>query len=106
MNPDRVIRSCTCKLTDLPNVGTAIARELESIGVRAPAQLRGQDPLALYEALCAKRGRRIDPCVLDVFLSITDFMNGHPPRRWWEYTQKRKQRYGGLLEDGKAGSEA
>lgn len=100
MNPDKAEHCGTHKLTDLPNVGPAIARHLESIGIRAPAEVTGQDPLALYEALCAERGRRVDPCVLDVFLSITDFMNGNPPRQWWEYTAERKRRYGGFLEAG------
>ena len=33
---------------------------------------------------------RHDPCVLDVFMSITRFMDGDPPRPWWDYTAERK----------------
>ena len=34
---------------------------------------------------------REGPCVLDVFISITRFMNGEEPRPWWDYTAQRKQ---------------
>ena len=54
--------------------------------------------LELYETLCAKSRCRHDPCVLDTFMSITDFMSGHKPRPWWEYTAERKRLYGRILE--------
>ena len=98
MNPSKVKRSSTHKLTDLPNVGPAMARDLEFIGIRAPKDIVGRDPLELYETLCAKSRCRHDPCVLDAFMSITDFMNGHKPRPWWEYSAERKQRYGRILK--------
>jgi hypothetical protein len=34
-----------------------------------------------------------DPCVLDVFLATIDYMNGNPPRQWWDYTAKRKKQF-------------
>lgn len=99
MNPSKVTLSRTYKLTDLPNVGPAMARDLELVGIRAPAEIVGRDPLALYETLCRKSGCRHDPCVLDTFMSITDFMSGHKPRPWWEYTAERKRRYGQILKE-------
>ena len=45
----------------------------------------------MYEMLCEKTGSRQDPCVLDVFMSVTRFMAGEEPRPWWAYTQERKQ---------------
>ena len=96
MNPSKAERNRTHRLTDLPNVGPAMARHLESIGIRTPGDLDGRDPLALYEALCFEIGYPADPCVLDVFMSITDFMDGNGPRPWWEYTAERKRRYGGV----------
>lgn len=94
MNPAKVDRDRVRRLTDLPNVGPATARDLESIGVRSPQQLAGADPLALYRQLCRRAGARQDPCVLDVFISVTRFMNGDAPRPWWAYTAERKHRYG------------
>lgn len=96
MNPARVDRARVRALTDLPNVGPAMARDFESLGYRAPANLKGRDPLALYRALCRKTGSRQDPCVLDVFISVTRFLDGEAPRPWWDYTAERKLRYGRL----------
>ncbi|UUZ51402.1 helix-hairpin-helix domain-containing protein [Massilia sp. B-10] len=46
------------------------------LGYTSPAQLAGLDPLDLYRALCLASGQRQDPCVLDVFMSVTDFLVG------------------------------
>jgi len=96
MNPAKVERDRVHQLMDLPNIGPAMARDLKFIGINAPAQLVGNDPLKLYQGLCRKRGARQDPCVLDVFISITRFMNGDEPRPWWAYTAERKRRYGSI----------
>ena len=52
----------------------------------------GLDAFDLYRQLCDAEGQRLDPCVLDVCLSITGFMNGEDPKPWWHYTAGRKQR--------------
>ncbi len=91
MNPKKVDRSRIARLTDMPNVGKSIAADFESLGITDPGQLAGRCPFALYEALCEKTGCRQDPCVLDVFISITRFLAGEEARPWWEYTQERKQ---------------
>jgi len=96
MNPAKVERDRVRQLMDLPNVGPAMARDLKFISINAPEQLVGKDPLKLYQSLCRKRGARQDPCVLDVFISITRFMNGDEPRPWWAYTEERKRRYGSV----------
>lgn len=92
MNPAKVIRGQVSALTDLPNIGPAMAKDLERLGMRAPEQLTGRDPYALYDALCALTGQRHDPCVIDVFISITRFMDGDDARPWWHYTAERKIR--------------
>jgi len=91
MNPAKVKRSQTIELTDLPNVGPSIAGDLRLIGVRKPSDLAGRDPVVLYQRLNQQTGVRHDPCVLDVFISAVDFMNGKPPRVWWKYTAARKK---------------
>jgi Pathogenicity locus len=83
-------------LEQLPNIGPSLAASLRLIGIRHPAQLRGRDALALYQALCAKTGARQDPCVLDTFMAATDFMRGAAPAPWWRYTAERKRLYGAL----------
>ena len=90
MNPKKVVREKVKKLTDLPNIGPSLADDLRLIGINTPQQLKGKEALELYEELCEKTGAKHDPCVLDVFMSITDFMNGGEPKVWWDYTQQRK----------------
>ncbi|MFY8351263.1 helix-hairpin-helix domain-containing protein [Pseudoalteromonas sp. SSM20] len=91
MNPIKVIRENTHKLTDLPNIGKASALDLELLGIKSPEDLIGQDPFEMYERLCAITNTRHDPCVIDVFMSITDFMNGAEAKPWWDYTPQRKR---------------
>ena len=94
MNPAKVRRDQLHRLTDLPNVGPATAEDLKLIGIYRPDQLAGQNPLTLYESLCRVTGVRHDPCALDVFMSITRFMDGEAPRAWWDYTPERKRMQG------------
>lgn len=90
MNPAKVVRERVKALTDLPNIGRAMAEDLLLLGIERPAQLKGRDPYALYAELCVATGQRQDPCVLDTFISITRFMDGGEPRPWWAYTAERK----------------
>jgi hypothetical protein len=79
-------------LTSMPNVGPAIARKLQRLGVREPDDLRGRDADELFERLCALDGRRHDPCLLDTFHAAVDVADGKPARPWWEYSRERKAR--------------
>ena len=92
MNPSKVTRARLSHLTDLPNVGSAVADDLRLLGLEHPAQLIGLCPYALYERLNQITGLRHDPCMLDTFISITRFMNGEPAQPWWHYTAERKTR--------------
>lgn len=91
MNPKKVDRKHLLALTDLPNVGSACEKDLRMIGIRVPAHLRGRDAYDMYAQLCMKTGVMHDPCVIDVFLSITHFMAGEPARPWWDFTAERKE---------------
>lgn len=91
MNPNKVIREKMCKLTDLPNIAKAGAVDLELLGINEPGDLKGLDPYEMYERLCALTGKRHDPCVIDVFISVTSFINGGEPKPWWNFTAERKR---------------
>ena len=68
-----------------------------SYGDKASArELAGRDAFVLYQQLCARTGKRQDPCVLDTFMAATDFMRGADPRPWWAYTAERKAVYGSI----------
>ncbi len=103
MNPSRVDRNRLEQLTDLPNIGRSLAQNLQLIGIDRPQQLRGRSPYDLYLDLCGATGVRQDPCVLDVFISITRFIDGEDPRPWWDYTAERKRDFGQLREPGPRG---
>lgn len=98
MNPKKVIRDKVNSLTDLPNIGKEMEKSLFAIGIKHPSQLMGKSPYQMHEELCRKTGSRQDPCVLDVFISITRFMEGDDPKPWWKYTAERKK-YLKALED-------
>ncbi len=90
MNPAKVERSAVRKLTDLPNVGPATQGDLHVLGITQPEQLRGKCAYQMFDQLCQVTGVQHDNCMIDVFLSITDFANGAPPQPWWDYTPQRK----------------
>lgn len=90
MHPDKVVRTKTRRLEDLPNIGKACAADLRLIGITAPAQLIGQRPLQLYQALCDRTGARHDPCMIDVLMSVVSFMEGGDALPWWSFTEYRK----------------
>ncbi|NYZ63486.1 helix-hairpin-helix domain-containing protein [Luteimonas deserti] len=96
MNPAKVVREKVRRFTDLPNIGPAGAKDFEVIGFSEPGQLVGKDPFELYQSLCSITGVRHDPCVLDVFMSVTSFLQGGPPQPWWNFTEQRKRQYGQL----------
>ena len=78
------------QLQQIPNIGPAVAADLQRCDIRSPAQLVGQNPYELYERLCRRTGVRHDPCVLDTFIAAVRFMEGAPPTPWWHYTEERK----------------
>lgn len=96
MNPAKVVREKVRKFSDLPNIGPAAAKDFELLGFKNPGELKGADPLELYNALSHMTGTYQDACVLDVFMSVTEFLDGNPPKPWWNFTGQRKQRYGDL----------
>ena len=81
------------------NVGAATAGDFKLLGFEKPQELIGQDPEQLFTRLCKLTKCRQDPCVLDVFLATIDYMNGNPPRPWWEYTDERKIRFEHLFAE-------
>ncbi len=90
MSPDKVDRSRVRCLNDLPNVGKETAKDLRLLGYTRPDDIAGECPFDMCERHCEITGVRHDSCVIDVFISITEFLDGKPPRRCWEFTNSRK----------------
>ena len=78
-------------LEDLPNIGKAMSRDLHLVGIQHPKDLISKDAYKLYDELCRVTGNKHDPCVIDVFLSVVDFMEGGAPAPWWAFTAERKK---------------
>ena len=78
-------------LQQIPNVGPAIASDMQIIGVESPQDLLGKDPYEMYDALCEATATRHDPCVIDVFIAAVRFMAGEPATPWWKYSPERKR---------------
>jgi hypothetical protein len=83
MNPAKVLRENVRRFVDLPNIGPAAAKDFELLGFSEPSQLVGADPLKLYQSL-------------DVFMSVTSFLQGESPEPWWNFTERRRRQYGQL----------
>lgn len=86
LNPKQVV-----KFTQIPNVGPRVANDFKVLGLTKPQELAKQDPVKMYEKLQKITGSYQDPCVLDTFMAVVDFMKGAPPRPWWHYTPERKK---------------
>ncbi len=81
-------------LTQIPNVGPAIAGKLARIGVERAADLRGRDGEQLFAELCAHDGHGHDPCLLDTFVAAVAYVNDGDDRPWWAFSRERKARAG------------
>lgn len=79
---------------DIPNVGKAIEKDFILLGIKQPIELAAMDPYQMYDDLCRITNNRHDPCVIDVFLSVVDYMRGGPAKKWWEFTEQRKMTLG------------
>lgn len=90
MNPQKVSRENLRLLTDLPNIAKAGEEDLHVLGVNKPEDLIRRCPYEMHKELCLITGIKHDPCVIDVFISITRFMSGDDPQVWWAYTAERK----------------
>lgn len=77
----------------LGSVGPATAKDFLLLGFREVADLKGQDPLALFARLCELTNSRQDPCVEDVLrCAIAQAEHPQLPQKWkdwWSWTPWR-----------------
>jgi len=88
------MRAILKELQTIPGVGPSIASDLYRIGIRSVADLKGQDPQKLYEAICADHGGHVDRCVLYVCRAAVYFASHkrHNPEKlkWWHWKDERR----------------
>jgi hypothetical protein len=85
-------RKGVARFQDIPNVGVAIEKDFKLLGLKEPGQLIGRDPYKMYSDLCDITGKQHDPCVIDVFISAVNYLEGGEPKKWWEFTAERKRK--------------
>lgn len=82
-------RSVPDPLRAIPGVGPTIAQDLRDLGITRVEQLRGADPQALYDRLCALAGTHVDRCMLYVLRCAVYFASEfpHDPEllQWWAW---------------------
>jgi DNA transformation protein len=78
------------KLTDLPNIGKAIATDLLAVGIDSPDDLKDSDAMEIFNNLKTVMGHRHDPCVYYTLLSVKHFMDTGESLPWWKFTAKGK----------------
>lgn len=73
----------------IPGVGRQIAEDLWALGYRAVSDLNGQNPDAMYAALCHRSRAMVDRCMLYVFRCAVYFASTPAPDpnllKWWHW---------------------
>jgi hypothetical protein len=54
-----------------------MAADLATLGIQSPADLAGRSAFEMYAQLCDVNGMQHDQCVIDVFMSVIDYMAGN-----------------------------
>ena len=77
----------------IPGIGPSMADDLWRLGYRSVAELRGEEPEAMYERLCDVTGGHVDRCVLYVFRCAVYFASIEQPDpellKWWNWSDQR-----------------
>lgn len=77
----------------IPGIGPSLARDLRTLGIQRPAQLKGRDPERLYAKLAKLRCQHIDRCVLYTFRCAVYFASNTRPDskklQWWYWKDKK-----------------
>jgi hypothetical protein len=86
-------RNTRSPLQIIPGVGKSIAADLENIGIKEVADLKGRDPEKLYQQSNAFVGVQQDRCLLYVFRCAVYYAEHeiHDPDKllWWNWKEKR-----------------
>lgn len=78
------------ELLSLMNVGKAVLKDLQLLGISSIATLKDQNALELYKRLQDITKTRQDPCVLDVFAAIIHEAKTGEKIPWWHFSNVRK----------------
>lgn len=79
-------------LNDLANIGPAMLRDFEQLGITRIDQLAQHTADGLYQKLADITGHRHDPCVWDTFRAAIHEAQTGEKTPWWQWTAERKAR--------------
>ncbi len=85
-------RTGMMQLSDLRNIGKAMLKDFDLLGITSVAQLAGQDADELYMRICMLTGARHDPCVHDTYAAAIHQAKTGEALNWWAFTPLRKER--------------
>jgi len=78
----------------IPGIGPSMADDLWRLGYRSVAELRDEEPEAMYQRLCELSGAHVDRCVLYVFRCAVYFASNEAQDpellKWWNWSDRHK----------------
>jgi len=80
------------QLSDLRNIGKAMLKDFDLLGITSVAQLAGQDADELFTRISILTGARHDPCVHDTYAAAIHQAETGDALNWWAFTSLRKER--------------
>ncbi len=93
------------ELLALRNIGPAMRRDFEQLGIRSVAQLARHSATALYARIQELTDTRHDPCVLDTYAAAIHQARSGEALPWWQFSRERKARAAARIGGGaKAGA--
>ncbi|MEO9167456.1 MAG: helix-hairpin-helix domain-containing protein [Aestuariivirga sp.] len=85
-------RTSVMRLSELRNIGKAMLRDFDLLGITSVAQLATQDADELYLRIAVLTGQRHDPCVHDTYAAAIHQAKTGEALTWWAFTPLRKTR--------------
>ena len=80
------------QLSDLRNIGKAMLKDFDLLGITSVAQLAGQDADELFTRISILTGARHDPCVHDTYAAAIHQAKTGEALNWWAFTPLRRER--------------
>ena len=85
------------QLADLRNIGKAMLKDFDLLGIASVKQLARCNADRLYARIQDLTRTRHDPCVWDTYAAAIHQAKTGEALAWWEFTKVRKQREAGKL---------
>ena len=79
-------------IADLRNIGKAMLKDFELLGIKSVKQLASCDADKLYARIQKLTNTRHDPCVWDTYAAAIHQAKTGEALPWWEFTKVRKNR--------------